>query len=129
MLCKIDKADAPVMNVLSDQAFNAIGGGVQAAIAMLAMSGKTPCFATSALVQAMANQFMTSLLAHRQSHDQHQDCKQLGSLKKNPEAFLALVEDANEIFAAVLRGIDPKHDYMLNVFKVEKPAASEEKHG
>lgn len=123
MICKVTKDEAIALNVLSDQAFNAIGGGMAAAIAMLALSGKSPCMATSALVQAVTNQVMTALLAHRQTHEEFTDVPSIGALKKRPDVFLALVGDLNEILGAVLRGIDPKNDYMLNLFQMEKKAS------
>jgi hypothetical protein len=70
---------------------------------------------------------MAMLLGHRQAHGEFLDVKSLGDLKKRPDAFLALVTDLNELLAAVLRGIDPKNDYMLNLFQMEKKAEPEKK--
>lgn len=120
MFCKVTKEEAVVLNVLSDQSFNAIGSGVAAALAMLQMSGKSPCLATSALVQALSNQVMASLLGHRQAHGEFKDIESIGALRKRPDVFLALVGDLNELLGAVLRGIDPKNDYLLNLFQMEK---------
>jgi len=127
MLCKVTKEEAVQLNVLSDQAFNGIGAGMATAIAMVHMSGKPPCMQTSALVHGATNQLMAVLLGHRQSHGEFLDVKTLGDLKKKPEAFLALVGDLNELLAAVLRGIDPKNDYMLELFQMEKKAEPEKK--
>jgi len=127
MLCKVTKEEAVQLNVLADQAFNGIGAGMATAIAMVHMSGKSTCMQTSALVHAAANQTMATLLGHRQAHGEFLDIKSLGELKKRPDAFLALVGDLNEILGAVLRGIDPKNDYMLNLFQMEKKAEPETK--
>jgi hypothetical protein len=127
MFCKVTKDEAIQLNVLSDQAFNAIGSGTAAALAMLSMAGKSTCMATSALVHASANHVMAALLGHRQAHGEFQDVQSLGALKKRPEVFLALVGDLNELLGAVLRGIDPKNDYMLNLFQMEKKAEPEKK--
>ena len=127
MLCKVTKEEAVQLNVLADQAFNGIGAGVATAIAMVHMSGKQPCMQTSALVHAATNQMMAMLLGHRQAHGEFLDVKSLGDLKKRPDAFLALVTDLNELLAAVLRGIDPKNDYMLNLFQMEKKTEPEKK--
>lgn len=127
MLCKVTKDEAVELNLLSDQAFNTINSSTVAALAMMGMSGKSMCMQTSALVHAATNQMMGMLLAHRQGHGEFQDVKSLGELKKRPEVFLALVGDLNELLGAVLRGIDPKNDYMLNLFQMEKKTESEKK--
>jgi len=127
MLCKVTKEEAVELNLLSDQAFNAMLGGMGAAIGIIALSGKQPCMQTSALVHAAANQMMAALLGHRQSHGEFMDINSLGELRKRPEVFLALVGDLNELLAAVLRGIDPKNDYMLNIFQMEKKNEPEKK--
>lgn len=120
MLCKVTKDEAIQLNLLADQAFNAMAGGTASAIAIMALSGKDSCMQTSALVHAATNQMMATLLGHRQGHGEFRDVKSLGELKKRPEVFLALVRDLNELLAAVLRGIDPKNDYMLDLFQMEK---------
>lgn len=127
MFCKVTKEEAIQLNVLADQAFNAIGGGMAAAIAMVHISGKSPCMQTSALVHAATNQLMAVLLGHRQSHGEFLDVKSIGDLKKRPDVFLALVKDHNELLAAVLRGIDPQNDYMLDLFQMEKKVEPEKK--
>ena len=127
MFCKVTKDEAIQLNVLSDQAFNAIGAGMTTALIMVNMSGKTTCMQTSALVHAAANQTMATLLGHRQAHGEFLDVKSLGDLKKRPEVFLALVGDLNELLGAVLRGIDTKNDYMLNLFQMEKKTEPEKK--
>ena len=127
MLCKVTKEEAIQLNVLSDQAFNGMGPGMATAIAMVHMSGKTSCMQTSALVHAATNHVMATLLGHRQAHGEFMDIKSLGDLKKRPDVFLALVGDLNELLAAVLRGIDPKNDYMLNLFQMEKKPEAEKK--
>jgi hypothetical protein len=127
MLCKVSKEEAAVLNVLSDQAFNAINGGMVLGMSMIALAGKSPCMATSALVQALTNQVVVSLLGHRQAHGEFTDISNLGALRKRPEVFLALVGDLNELLGAVLRGIDQKNDYMLNLFQMEKKSEPEKK--
>lgn len=127
MLCKVTKEEAIQLNVLSDQAFNGMAGGTAAAVAMIHLSGKPPCMQTSALVHAATNHVMATLLGHRQAHGEFLDVKSLGELKKRPEVFLALVGDLNELLAAVLRGIDQKNDYMLNLFQMEKKPEPEKK--
>lgn len=127
MFCKVTKEEAVQLNVLSDQAFNGIGAGMATAIAMVHMSGKPPCMQTSALVHAATNQTMATLLGHRQAHGEFLDVKSIGELKKRPDVFLALVGDLNELLGAVLRGIDPKNDYMLNLFQMEKKSEPEKK--
>jgi hypothetical protein len=123
MLCKVTKDEAIQLNVLSDQVFNVMNNSMVAALAMMALSGKPVCMQTSALVHAVINQAMAVLLGHRQAHGEFMDVKSLGELKKRPEVFLALVGDLNELLGAVLRGIDPKNDYMLNLFQMEKGEA------
>lgn len=127
MLCKVDKSEAPIMNLLADQAFNAVGAGIATAVSVVALSGRQGCFATSALVHAVANQLILTLISHRQAHGEFAEIRSLAQLRAQPELFLKLVEDANELFAAVLRGLDPKNDYMLNMFRVEKSQAPEKK--
>lgn len=129
MFCKVTKDEAIQLNVLSDQAFNVMNAGTVAALPMMALSGKPLCMQTSALVHAAANQMMGMLLSHRQAHGDYKDVKTLGELKKRPEAFLALVGDLNELLGAVLRGIDPKNDYMLNLFQMEKKTGEVGKEG
>lgn len=127
MLCKVTKEEAVELNVLSDQAFNGIAIGFATAISMVGMSGKGACTQTSALVHASTNHVMATLLGHRQAHGEFLDVKSLGELKKRPDVFLALVGDLNELLGAVLRGIDHKNDYMLNLFQMEKKTESEKK--
>jgi hypothetical protein len=127
MFCKVTKEEAVQLNVLSDQAFNALAAGMATGIAMVHLSGKPPCMQTSALVHAATNQLMATLLGHRQAHGEFLDVKSLGDLKNRPDVFLALVKDHNELLAAVLRGIDPKNDYMLDLFQMEKKPETEKK--
>lgn len=127
MFCKVTKEEAIELNTLADQAFNGIGPGMATALAMAHMSGKTPCMQTNAVIHGVTNHMMAAFLGHRQAHGEFRDIKSVGELKKRPEVFLALVGDLNELLAAVLRGIDPKNDYMLNLFQMEKKAEPEKK--
>lgn len=127
MLCKVTKDEAIQLNVLADQALNALNSGMAMAIGMVHLSGKSTCMQTSALVHAVTNQLMSTLLGHRQSHGEFLDVKSLGELRKRPEVFLQLVKDHNELLAAVLRGIDPQNDYMLDLFQMEKKPEPEKK--
>lgn len=127
MICKVSKEEAIQLNVLSDQVFNLLNSNLVAGIAMMGMSGKPLCMQTSALVHAATNITMGVLLSHRQAHGEFRDIKSLGELKKRPEVFLALVGDLNEIFTAILCGIDSKNDYMLNLFQMEKKTEPEKK--
>lgn len=129
MICKVTKDEAVQLNVLSDQVFNVINNSMVAAVAMMSLSGQPRCMQTSALVHAVTNHVMSVVLGHRQSHGEFMDVKSLGELKKRPEVFLALVGDLNELLGAVLRGIDPKNDYMLNLFQMEKKAGEVGKEG
>jgi hypothetical protein len=125
MFCKVTKEEAIVLNALSDQAYNTIGPCGQAAIAILALSGQSGCLTTSALIQASLNRLMELLLLHRKAHGQLKEIENLGALRRNPLAFQELVGDLNEILAAVMRGIEPTHDYMFNCFKMEKTSGKE----
>ena len=127
MFCKVTKEEAIELNTLADQAFNGIAAGMATSIAMVHMSGKSPCMQTSALVHASTNHMMATLLGHRQAHGEFLDVKSLKELRKRPEVFLELIKDLNEILAAVMRGIDPKNDYMLNLFQMEKKSEPEKK--
>lgn len=127
MFCKVTKDEAIQLNTLADQAFNGIGAGMATAVAMVHMSGKSPCMQTSALVHAATNQLMSVLLGHRQAHGEFRDVTSLKELRNRPEVFLELVKDHTELLAAVMRGIDPKNDYMLNLFQMEKKAEPEKK--
>jgi hypothetical protein len=127
MLCKVTKDEAVQLNVLSDQVFNTLSNSMVAAITMMALSGKPVCMQTSALVHAVTNQAMATLLSHRQAHGEFMNVKVLGDLKKRPDVFLALIGDLNELLGAAMRGIDPNNDYMLNLFQMEKKAEPEKK--
>lgn len=129
MLCKVSKEDAAVLNALSDQVFNALGASVTSAGVIVSLTNTTPCIKTSALVHGLMNQLMTALVSHRKAHGELQDINSLADLRKNPEAFEALSNDLNAILACVLRGIDPKHDYILNVLKVEREEKKEKEAG
>jgi len=129
MFCKVTKDEAVQLNLLSDQAFNTFQSSMAAALAMMSLSAKPMCMQTSALVQAVTNLGMATLLAHRQSHGEFHDVKSLADMRKRPDVFLALVGDLNELLAAVLRGIDPKNDYMLDLFQMEKKTGEVGKEG
>ena len=120
MLCKVTKEEAIQLNVLADQASNMIGAGVGSALAIVSTAGKPACMMTSALVHAAANHLLGLLLSHRQAHGEFKEIHDLKILKRRADALLALAGDLNEIFAGVLRGIDPKNDYMLNLFQTER---------
>ena len=134
MLCKLTKEEAAVVNVLSDQAFNVLNAGMGTASGLIAMTSIPNCHKTSALVHAALNIAILSALGHRMAHDEMKDMDSLAALKKRPEEFKMLIEDLNEIFAGVLRSIDPGHDYMINFFKMEsksevQPGKEGEKNG
>jgi len=120
MICKVTKEEAAVLNVLSDQAYNLIMPSLIGAATLGAVTNISACMETNALIHALLNHLTTALLAHRQVHGEFKEINSLALLKKNPEVFMALVGDLNELLSAVLRGIDPKNDYMLNLFKLEK---------
>ena len=126
MLCKVSKEDAAVLNALSDQAYNVLTGAIMSGQAIIGLASGSPCIKTSALVHGIMNQLMQAVLSHRQTHGELQDIKSLADLRKNPAAFQALANDINEILACVLGGIDPKHDYMLNLFQREKTEKEQE---
>ena len=127
MICKLTKDEAVQLNVLSGQVFNVINNSMTAAVAMMSLSGQPRCMQMNALVHGVTNHMMAVLLGHRQSHGEFMDVKSIGELRKRPEVFLALVGDLNELLGAVLRGIDPKNDYMLNLFQMEKKTEPEKK--
>jgi len=128
MMCKVTKDDASKLNILSDQVFNLLGmQGTGPAMKLMAMTGASLCLQSNALIHGMGNQLMIALLAHRQTHGEFTDITHLGDLKKRPEVLLALVEDFNELFGAILRGVDPANDYMFNLFKTEKSPTQENK--
>lgn len=120
MLCKITKEEAAVLNVLADQASSLMGAGINTALAIVSTAKKPACMTTSALIHAMSDHILGLLLSHRQAHGEFLELTSLGDLKKRPDVLLALAGDLNEIFSAALRGLDPDHDYMLNLFKLEK---------
>ena len=124
MLCKITKDEATQLNLLVDQIVNLTGpSNFAVTVATAGSAGVSPCLKTSAPVHALMNQLVLALLVHRHSHGQFEDVKNYKDLRARPEIFEALVGDMNEILAAVLRGIDPAHDYLLNVFKTERAKA------
>lgn len=127
MLCKVTKEEAVILNVLTDQASSMIGAGISSGLAIVATAQKSPCMTTSALVHASANQLLSLLMAHRKAHGEFNEIDSLGDLKKRSDVILALVGDLNEIFAGVLRGLDSQHDYLLNLFQVDKVASKPEK--
>ncbi len=130
MLCKLTKEEAAVVNALSDQAFNLFSGAMGTAGALIGMTSIPDCHKTSALVHAALNIAVMTALKHRLSHGEMTDINGLDTLKKRPEEFKMLIEDLNEIFAGVLRSIDPGHDYMINFFKMEsKSVDSHRKEG
>lgn len=119
MLCKLTKEEAAVVNALSDQSFNVLNAGMGTAGTLMAMTSVPDCHKTSALVHAALNIAVLTALNHRMAHGEMKDINGLAALKKRPEDFKLLIEDLNQIFAGVLRSIDPNHDYMLNFFKME----------
>ena len=131
MLCKITKEEGIQLNLLVDQIIHLTAPSILAATVLTAGStGSSPCMKTSAQVHAMMNQLVMALLTHRHSHGEFTDITCHAHLRGRPEVFEALIGDMNDILAACLRGIDPAHDYLLNLFKTEKlpaPPAGEMK--
>jgi hypothetical protein len=124
MICKVTPQEAIELNLLSAQAENVLAAATGGALLVMSTSGKPPCMQLNAVVHALSNQLLLILLAHRQAHGQWKDVSSTADLKKRPEVILALVGDLNELMSAVLRGVDPGSDYMLNLFKLEKSKAS-----
>ncbi len=122
MLCTLSKEEAAVVNAMSDQAFNILSGAVGSAKIVTALSSIPVCHQTSSMVHAVLNIAILTALDHRMSHGELKDITGLADLKKRPEDFKVIIRDLNDIFAGVLRTIDPEHDYMLDWFKMEKPA-------
>jgi hypothetical protein len=121
MLCKITKEEASHLNLLVEQITNLGGPAIMAATVLAAGSTSlSPCLKTSAPVHAIMNQLVLALLQHRHAHGEFEDVKGHKDLRSRPEVFEALIGDMNEIFAVCLRGIDPAHDYLLNLFKTER---------
>jgi hypothetical protein len=119
MICKVTKEEAAVLNVLSDQAYSLIMPPLLGALTLGSVSNVSPCMGTTAPVHALLNHLVAALLAHRQAHGEFKAIDSLGVLRKNPEVFMQLIGDLNELLSAVMRGIDPGNDYMLNLFKLE----------
>lgn len=125
MFCSLTKEEAAAVNAISDQSFTIMNHSLQGAVVVTALTQLSPCHKSSALLHAALNVAMLTALGHRKAHEEMLDINSMGDLKKNPEMFLKLVEDVNEIFACICRGIDPEHDYMLNLFKMEKASKSD----
>lgn len=119
MFCKVTREEAAVLNVLSDQAYNLLTPPLLGALTLGAVANVSACMGTTAPVHALLNHLVSALLAHRQAHGEFKTIATLGVLRKNPEVFMQLIGDLNELLSAVMRGIDPGNDYMLNLFKLE----------
>ncbi len=120
MICKVSKEEAAAVNALADQAFALLSGAVGSAKGLISMTSIPECHKARAIFLAAINMSLITALNHRLSHGEMKELNGLKALKTDPEATKNLIEDINNIFAQVLRAVDPEHDYMLNVFKMEK---------
>jgi hypothetical protein len=119
MFCSLKKEEAAAVNVLADQAFALISGAASTASALVQLTSLSGCHRGSSMLHASLNLAVLMALGHRKAHGEMREVNTMADLKKNPAAFLSLVEDINEIFGCICRGIDPGNDYMLNLFKME----------
>lgn len=119
MFCTLKKDEAAAVNALADQAFALMSGAAGTASALVQLTNLSGCLRGSALLHASLNLAVMMALGHRKGHGEMKEISTMADLKKNPAAFLSLIEDMNEIFACICRGIDPGNDYMLNLFKME----------
>ncbi len=120
MICKLTKEESAVVNALSDQAFALLSGAVGSAKGLIALTSIPECHKANSILHAALNVALITALNHRMTHGEMKQHNGLNSLRTAPEEIKTLIEDINEIFADVLRNIDPDHDYLLNLFKVEK---------
>jgi len=127
MFCPLTKEEAAAVNVLADQAFAIMSAASSTAVGIVSLTKLPDCHKGSALLHAALNLAVMMALSHRKGHGEMKDVNTMGDLKRNPAAFLALVEDMNAIFSCICRGIDPGNDYMLNLFKMEAGKSGEKK--
>jgi hypothetical protein len=119
MICKFTKEEAAVLNVLSSQAYSLIMPPLLGALTLWSASNVSLCMGTAAPIRALLDHLLYVLIAHRQVHGEFKTITSLGILRKNPEVFMKLVGDLNELLSATMREIDPGNDYMFNLFKME----------
>jgi hypothetical protein len=120
MICKVSKEEAAAINVISDQVFALLNASCASGSALASLTNLSMCSKSSAILHAALNVAMVAALGHRKTHGQMIKINSLKDLKSNPKAFLELIEDVNEIFSGICRGIDPGNDYLLNLFRMEK---------
>ncbi len=125
MKCPMTKEETAVVNALSDQAFSLLSGAVGTAKGIIAMTRVSECNKASAVLHAMLNVSLLTALDHRIKHGEMKEVTNFATMKANPAVLKTLIGDVTEILVAELRRIDPKHDYLVNLFETEKANTEE----